>query len=231
MKNIILTIVSLLALGGANAQVIISPVGGLDMTGYAVKLTGGSYITDMHAGPCVGVLFDIPLKGILSPQAGFLYRMYTDHFNTVQQTYGGPRPFQAHRIVYGTLDIPFKLVYSFQPHNGNRFFVGAGPYAAVNVLAIDNIHGHYYDNAGNEIRSYDRKEEYRSKHIDIGAGIIGGFRAAKGWLIGVQGQHNLFNQFGSTIPEHNYNFSVLGGYCFKMKKHTAPSSESPRKKQ
>jgi hypothetical protein len=190
MKKLILVALAALSISKTQAQVYISPVAGLNMSGYSVKLHGeSSYHQDkLSNGPCIGALIDFPLKGKLGLQSGLLW---SDDLV---------------RLRLSTLDVPVRLTYSFNLHDGSKFFVGAGPYVTMNIDV------HATSNLG-------------------GGGINVGFRAANGLLICLQGQYGFLNLASGSAQVHNYSFGALGGYSFKLKKHKAHAEKSTGAKQ
>lgn len=218
MKKIILSALTVVALiSNSHAQLMISPVGGLNVSGYTAA-TGDK--RNFLFGPCAGVFVDFPSQSKLSLQSGLLYKL--NGFRT--PIYGG---FIGIRI--STIEVPVKVTYSFSMKKGSKFFIGAGPYVAVNVAASERFHGYTTDIAGNpvnlvdDVRPIDVDKRNGIRRIDGGMGINFGYRAAKGLLICLQGQYGLVNQGNDFVKIHNYNFGVVAGYSFKLKKHKEES--------
>jgi hypothetical protein len=236
MKKIILFALAALSISTAQAQVTISPVGGLNMSGVTVDY-GGSYSDEikMKPGFCVGAFVDLPSKSKLSFQTGLLYKL--NGYRVPVYTGWAMYPDDMAHIRINTLEVPIKLIRSFNGPKGSRFFVGAGPYVALNVAASVRIHAHYYDALGNPIGARDTVQKVdigdhgETKRMDMGVGINAGFRAAKGLLICLQGQYGILNMGDGDFKVHNYNFGIVAGYSFKLKKHKAHSEVPAEAKQ
>jgi hypothetical protein len=227
MKKLILFAFGATFISNAQAQIKISPVGGLNVSNYQVS---GHYIIQpkVRFGPCVGALVDFPSKNRFSLQSGLLYKLNG-------YMVGNQQEFIRYRI--STLEVPVKWTYSFDKHDRGGFFIGGGIYAAVNVAASVRVHAYRTDMAGNPTTMFDGVEKLKIggknnvPRTDGGVGVNFGYRAAKGLLICLQGQYGIVNQGDALTQMHNYNFGIVGGYSFKLKKHKAHSEVPTEAKQ
>jgi hypothetical protein len=177
---------------------------------------------------------DFPLKNKLSLQTGLLYKMNGYRMPIYAWSY----PAGMQYVTINTLEVPVKLVRYFNRRKGARFFVGAGPYVAVNIAASSRVHTETYDAAGNPVGTMEwvQKIDIGSRwtfvqRMDAGVGMNAGYMAAKGLLIGLQAQYGLLNLGDAHNKVHNYNFGLVAGYSFKLKKHKAHSEEPAGAKQ
>jgi hypothetical protein len=88
----------------------------------------------------------------------------------------------------------------------------------------------YYDKIG--------REDSRTRRFDVGGGIVAGYQFGNGVMFCLQAQRGikdvLANHFAaqySSWVAKNYNYGIVGGYTFKMKKHKAHSEEPAGTKQ
>src|ERR1043165_3485713 len=122
MKNIILAAAAAFSISGAQAQISISPVGGINISNYTMKSAGTGLSSDLKLkmGPCVGAFVDIPR---LSLQTGLFYKL-----NGYRAGYyyasAGPTKDDYQSLRVNTLEIPVKFRYFFNRRNGSGIFIG-----------------------------------------------------------------------------------------------------------
>jgi hypothetical protein len=226
MKRITLLALTALVVSNSRAQLAVTPVAGFNVSNY--RLTSDAFPFEQNkpqVGYCAGILADIPLTDQLSLQPGVLYKLNGFRWETeqVKQT-----------ISINTLEIPVKLIYSFDIGKGNRLFIGAGPYAGINVSGKNHLKGSLTFDSSNYLstpRPVDRTSElnfggpHDIQRFDIGAGISVGVKTRNGLFVSMQGQYGIKDlaPSGSLVHVHNYNFGIVGGYSFRLKKHKAPA--------
>jgi hypothetical protein len=234
MKKLILLVLTASFVSNVRGQLSIIPVAGLNVSNY--RNTSDNFPFKQNkllVGYCAGALVDIPLTEQLSLQPGLLYKLngYKWSTDNVKQT-----------VSINTVEIPVKLVYSFNVGSGNRLFIGAGPYAAINVSGKSHIKGNLtFDSTMSP--TTPRAVDFTTKvdiggpneiqRLDVGAGISVGLKGRNGLFVSVQGQYGLKDlaPSGSRVQIHNYNFGIVGGYSFKLKKHKARSEDPAGAKQ
>src|SRR2546425_216320 len=117
MNRTLLTLLLITGPLAARAQVTISPVAGVNWSCYTIPDGGSSYRARL--GPCAGVLFDLGQNNNKHLQTGVLYKM-----NGYSRDIPFGRPGEDVDCKVHTLDVPFKLICSFNKHNDSRMFVG-----------------------------------------------------------------------------------------------------------
>jgi hypothetical protein len=230
MKNTTLLALAALTISNAQAQLEVTPVIGLNVSNYRITpdITSSGQ-QKLRYGYSAGALVDIRLTNQLSLQPGVLYKLNgfrweTDHVKQV--------------ISINTVDIPVKLIYSFNIGKGNQLFIGAGPYVGINVSGKNHLKGDLSFDSTNTITTLHPvdqtvKIDFGGPHdiqrLDIGAGVSVGVKACKGLFISLQGQYGIKDlaPSGSLVQLHNYNFGIEGGYSFKFRKHKTVV-ESPK---
>ena len=205
MKKTILSIFSVAAIATAtNAQVTYGPEVGLNISNYMGKSGGKTQSTTAKAGLRVGGVVDFGLTDNISLQPGIFYVM-----NGYKQSAFGTDV----SVSVNTIEVPINVEYKFGMPGGNRFFVGVGPYIALNMGGNVKISG--MPDRSLQIGSDANKDDMKA--LDFGAGINFGYQLVKGFYARAHyqmGFSNLDPAGNADNTMHNSNFGVAVGYMF-----------------
>jgi len=207
------------------AQVKYGAEATLNVSNYTIKTPGLLVPTTFWVpGFSIGGLADYSINDNISLQPGLFFAI-----NGIKYSYTipflGSADFSAH---INTIQIPVNVQYKFGDAAGNRFFVGAGPFFAVNLSgsAKANVSGNGLIPFG--IPTIDSSASLKVgsdssdyiKRFDFGVGVNGGYELKNGLFFRLHGQLGLLNlqpkgNASNSIKSMNYNVSV--GYWLGKK--------------
>ncbi len=210
MKRIILILVCLCFCSIGNAQVSFGPEAGGLFSNYIQKLNGEVLATKARLGLHIGGIVDYKFSNALSLQSGVLYVMNgykLDYF------------FSNNIINVNTIEVPLSLIYKTGHPGKDRFFVGAGPYYALNLGGTKKETGNGTSSTTTFTAGNDRDNDGIKKN-DFGLGLNVGYELTTGLYFRVHYQLGFVNLLPAGDADNsgynrNYGFSV--GYLFTIK--------------
>ena len=196
---------------GATAQTKISIEAGIMSSGYTGKSAGKMIYTADKWGGRFGLGFDSKINKRIYIQTGLLYIMN----GYLQNTTKGDLNWSVN-----TLQIPMNVVYKTDRLGGDRIFVSAGPYFAINLSGtkkyspFDSTSFTQTLNAGNDARD-------DIKYFDLGLGANVGYEFKNGFFARIHYQFGLanLNQIGDENNKlKNKNQGIAIGYLLGSNK-------------
>jgi len=221
MKKIILSLLCIAAIGTtAKAQLAIAPELGLNMANITGKSDGTTVNTKMKAGIGLGAVIDLGLTDNIYFQPGLFYEMTGCSFTD--------EPTGKYSI--NTITIPLNFEYKTGKEGGNRFFVGIGPYIAVNfsgTYSFDALGG-YSSGSSGSLKIGSAKTDPNTgtggddvKALDLGAGINIGYLVANGFYFRLHyqiGFTNLDPDGDANNTMYSSAFGATVGFYLNSKK-------------
>ncbi len=186
------------------AQVRLGPEVGVNLAHYKLNAGFFAFSASSKPGIIAGAVVDIPLSShfYLRPAARFVSTSYDLNY-TIAQLQG----------TINSVQVPVNLLFK-TGREGNRLILGAGPYAAYNVIAKEHI-------TTSGILSQwgvpDNIDSMRNLNAgDLGIGFTAGYEFASHFTVQAHLQrsygHLFFDTQGITVK--NYNLAVTLAYLF-----------------
>jgi hypothetical protein len=165
----------------------------------------------------VGVGANMPMSSKWSMQTGMLYTTNTYRFQ--DRRYKN----MISRLRINALEVPVVAHHIARQKNGSQFFLGAGPYFAVNISAKADVVT--TDMVGNYLGNLQYKVEIGKpgstvRRLGAGAVVNAGYQMKGGLSLALQFQQRLTNQYNKKTVYHllNRNYGITFTYLFRLKK-------------
>ncbi len=216
MKHAIslISFVILLSLG-VSAQISVAPAVG----GYIVHRTerhdGEQRKVGQMTTPSfrIGAIGSVVLSNKLALQTGIYFAYNTFKFDNVG-------PYSNTKANVNALDVPIQVVYSFHQMSSGHFFVGLGPWVAVNLGGKTGI----YNGGTNVIREkihFGNGDNDGHRRVDLGLSASVGYELRKGLSARIHFQKGIKNMYPEKIDTYrltSYSYGLTFAYRLPLSK-------------
>jgi hypothetical protein len=206
MKSLLLAVLLFsVVISAVDAQVAIGPEGSLLFSNYSIRSGGQSVSTTAVFGAGLGCIFSIPLTRDLNLQPAIDYVLNGLKYSV---------PYQTIVEKVNTLQVPIEVIYKFGKPNGDRLYLGLGPYMARNLSGSDNASGYGGGTTNLNIGTGDNDD---LKPFDFGISADFGFQPSSGIFLHLHYQRgftSLTPQGGTENTRFSTNYGVAIGYLF-----------------
>lgn len=197
----------LASVAGAQAQVTYGPEVSLIGTNYTDNSNGRSSSAKAIISYRIGAVVDAPLCGHFSIQPAVFYvrNGYKFDANTVNVS-----------VRVNTLEVPVNVMYKVDVHGGDNFFVGLGPYFALNMSGTYDESDNFFGSRNGSLNIGSGPTDIL-KTVDFGLGINTGYQLSNGLFLRLFYQKGLLNLAGKAEvggTEHSTNYGIGVGMLF-----------------
>ena len=183
------------------AQVRFGPEVGGNVAHYKLDAGFFAFSASSKPGVILGAIVEIPLSSHLYLRPGARYVSTSYDLNYTVFTLTG---------TINTIQLPVNLVYKTGSDDGNRFYISAGPYFAMNIVAEEHI------TASKILSQWGVPENLDSVRNlstgDLGIGASAGYQFGSHFLLQAHFQksygHLFFDVQGVDVKNYNYGLSL-----------------------
>jgi len=164
---------------------------GLNLANVSISDNGSVDDTKMLTGFQAGLMGDLPLTSFLSVQPGLFFTGKGTKSQAGDET--DASYYKAKTNPY-YIELPVNLVFKLPVENA-KFFVGAGPYAAMGVAGKNKAEGRIFGVAFSSEKNieWSNDDPTTSGEEGAGFGIMRRFDYGLNGTIGIEGDHALFS--------------------------------------
>jgi len=184
------------------------PEASLIFSNYTGESQGSAVSTTAKVGVRAGLSINGSISNALFIQTGLLY---------VANGYKESGILATGTVNVNTLELPALFTYKFGAPHTNGFFIGLGPYVAINLSGTEKTTGSYGGGGSSTLLIGSDASTDELKRFDFGFGLNAGYGLITGITISAHYQRGIVNLVpggNSQNTEYNSNYGIALSYLF-----------------